>query len=307
MKKLFTLIIPMVAVSLASCNSNDDDAILTTSYPATNLVTNIATGETRVSKGIYDIKFNLSNQTGVISTQNLSFGAASYTMTTNESPYTNYYYSVNNQTGTAQVITFNDFKGVANNSASLPINGKSFVVSTMNWYNQLDPGSTSIAPYYPAVITQYAIGNELSVKTIATDALYSGKTVTTYSVNGETQSYENETMSYRFKIDIATNKADLIIYKAKFAATMPIEIAAIVVNGLDVTWKAGTYTITGKNIIPVVYEGTTPTPYPSFVFDSINFEPTNDRLTSGKLSYEVAGKYYGEFTGKYVIEPGMED
>jgi hypothetical protein len=79
---------------------------------------------------------------------------------------------------------------------------------------------------------------------------------------------------------------------------MPV-IKKMLLDNLDVTWENKAYSISGKNVVPSVYEAGDWTPNESFTFDKVSFTTTSDDLTTCHISYTIGGRYSGnvEFTG----------
>lgn len=309
MKKIYFSAGLMLAFALASCNSSDPEQKLTASYVTTNLVTNLSTGAVSVSPALYTLNMDFVGMTTTVSTQNLNLGGNQNSFMSAESSFLSNTYTYTNAAGESkygQIIKVASLKANLNNNSFEPIIGNEFVVSSMNFYNSLEPGSLNPAPFNPVVVAQYNVSSEYLVKTFATDAVYEGTTTTTYPdrETGEMATFENKKMQYRFVIDTKENTAKFIIYNARFAQSMPIELSSIVVEGLKVAWENGSYTITGTDLVPYVYDGGNKVPYESFKFNSITFAPTNSSLTQGSLEYDVAGIYHGSFQGSYLVEPG---
>lgn len=303
MKKIYLFL--LAGIALTSCSKSDSSYTQSSSYTTTNLVTSIETGESFAQSAYYNFFFNVGEGISQASVSNLSINNSSYSFTTFDTNYTTYY--VTGGSGFMTLIKSPEATVTAG-SHSYPLESSDITISTLNYWNISLPGASGPVYSTPAVLWQYNIGNLYNVKTFAADAVYQGNTETSYpNASGGTDTFKSETMTYRFRIDLEENKADMIIYKARFAESMPIELASIVVEGLDVEWKEGTYAITGTDLIPVIYEGTTPTPYPNYVFNSVYFEPTNSTLTQGKLTYKVAGRFNGSFEGSYIFEPQLNN
>lgn len=95
------------------------------------------------------------------------------------------------------------------------------------------------------------------------------------------------------------------MYNAKFSDS-PNEPtkAAIYVKNLPVVFSSTGMTISGEDVIPEVLDGSTTTPNERYVFNTINFKTTDANLTQCEISYEVAGMYYGNFSGNYIQNEG---
>lgn len=297
MKKFYPVLLGVGALLLSSCDHKSE---FTTnySYSTTNLITSIETGESFAQKATYNFFFNVGEGIATVGCSDITAGNQNYSFTSQETSYTGMQFT----SGTVTVLQSPKASVNSASGQSYPLESTNVTISGLNYWNPETPGYTSAPVYQPAILWQYNIGNLYNVKTFAADALYVGKSQTSYPVGstGETETFESETMTYRIIMNVPENKALLIIYKAKFAASMPIELSSITVEGLDIVWKEGTYAITGTDIIPQIYEGTTATPYPNYIFNSIYFEPTNAQLTEASLTYTVAGRFKGSFTGSYL-------
>lgn len=147
-------------------------------------------------------------------------------------------------------------------------------------------------------VMQYNYGDWL-VRTFWPDMTFKGKTVT--SGAGMDGSYENEDISYRVKMQLGlggtlSDKADLYIFNAKFAANMPFEIKLILLKDLDLKFTNDGYEVSGSQIIPFMLEGGQLEETKRFAFNSIKMVVDGD-LTQMKADYEVASMYRGSFTG----------
>lgn len=127
---------------------------------------------------------------------------------------------------------------------------------------------------------------------------YEGSVVSRYyDKDGAEQSFMSSNTYFSVMIKLATKTADITIHNAKFAQPMPA-MSIMTLSGLSVSGdREHGYRITGKNIIPVVGEGLNAVSYPDFVFNEIDFHPTDDLLTTGECEFTVAGRFYGKFTG----------
>lgn len=307
MKKFFLCSAVGIIAIMTSCNKNESEYTSDFQVLTTNLVTNLKTDDVKVSSCSYIIHTSIPAWQATVSTQQLMLGDTYFFFYSSDSDYSSniYQFNTNGDLKQGQLVTIYTLSALADNQSNLPIDGRNFVVSSLTHYHSLEPGSSYAAPYSPAVVAQYTVGSDYLVKTINNDVVYEGTTITTYpsGADGGESSFVNTKMSYRFVIDIKTNTAKMIIYDARFAEAMPVELAAIVVEGLQVNWLPGSYEIKGENLTPYVYEGTNKVPYEAFTFNSISFEPTNDKLTQAKITYKVAGRYEGTFTGSYLVEP----
>ena len=308
-KKLLFLSIP-AAMILASCNSSDvDEYTESFTYPTTNLVTNLETGETTASAGTYTFYDNVAEGWTIITSDNLRINGYNYTFKSEETPYSARQYNFETLTGnTCLIIDVPDVFATVNNVYPV-INGK-FKLANSTYFSNLNiPGLDGYAGY-PAVVGEYNINNTWQVKTFANDAFFKGTTTTQFSMGGQEMGFTNTEMLYRVAIDLEKSKATMVMYNAKFAESMP-PLQAIIVEGLDVAWSSTGYTITGKNIIPMMMEGSGTTPAPEYTFTSLTIKSVSSDLTSASINYEInfrgMAPYYGYFTGSYVWLPSSNN
>lgn len=299
MKKSLILGVALVGTLLASCDKDQSDSKMSFKIPTANLITSLDSGETYMNTSTYAFDLNLTKGLAVIGCDNLVVNNNSLSFTTDEKTFlTNgYWIVVDNPTGTV----------TGNSTLQL----KNSYFSANPYYNfnfTYVPGYVTQPTFERLVVSQYNLGDEYRVVTFNTDAFYMGETKTVYPSmdgSGTVNNYTSTEMTYRVVMNIQKQTADLIIYNAKFSASErePVKVA-IIAKDLTVKLNNGAYTIEGSNIIPEVVEGGASTPYPNFIFNSINFTTTNSTLTECSISYEVAGMYKGSFTGSYLaVDP----
>lgn len=298
MKRIYTFIASAACIAAMTSCLHDSKEEFTRSFPTKpiNIITNLEDGTTTTSTGgIYQFDLNFTDLTGTISTSNLVINNNSWNFTTNPGPFMSMNYS--------NALFYNP-RGDINNNASLDLNNSTFF-GTPNFYvNTSYAGDYTYVPDYGYVIAaSYQIGDKYLVKTFQEDTFFAGETTTTYPYQGQTVTANPEGILYRIHLNLEKNKAALIMYDAKFSG-VPQEPKkeVIIIDGLDVEFSKDGIVITGENIIPEIGESNATTPYPSYVFNSVRFETTDNLLTECKISYKVAGIYSGEFTGKYIRE-----
>lgn len=164
-------------------------------------------------------------------------------------------------------------------------------------YDLLFPSSTK---HYS--ILDYVLNEKWRVRTFWRDVTFMGSTITTGSkMPGP---YTNNKFRYRIYMKTTngalTGKADVIFYNAKFAEKAPE--MTIVIRDLDVKFSNSGYTVSGTDIIPdMVSDGGELTPTRPFIFNNFTFTVVGD-LTQATASYEVAGKYNGQFQGSSIVK-----
>lgn len=294
MKKLTLGLFSVLLLALGACNSEVDDTTQTVVYNTVNLVTPLDGGESYASKGKYMFYLNMSKGKGSVSTSSLMINNKACSFHTDTVTY-------GYGGGNGVLIRLQNLNGYLDNDKTMPLSKDKFDITSYYYVpTMMIPGYAQMPQPYPYVIAQYTVGN-WQVSTFQEDCSYIGETKTSYAgQGGVAQSFSNKDMLYRVIINIDKKTADVIIYNAKFAAPAPT-ISAILLKDLKVTWGKGSYTIEGKDIIPSVVEGTGWQENQKFVFNNFKLFTTNPEMTDADMSFTVAGMYYGQFVGSYVV------
>lgn len=316
---------------LSACDSVDGENKSTVTYPAVNLITTTIPGGTTVaSHGAYTFTFNYSDQTETVGTGALIYDNQNHGFSTNAVKYKDL------SPSRGMGIYASGFQANVDNNPMRQLSDCQFYVSSFPIPEGMDyvpskawipkvkvsddkdeyryhEGAMYVPGYaIPPIVTgSYKVGNELDVTLFTTDASFFGTTETTFP--GGT--YSSGDIIYRIFIDVKKNKADLVLYNAKFADKAPV-LPVIYVPGLDVTFSKGNYVIKGENIIPRIPEGSdkdtvngsgqTTTENPKFIFNEFRMETVPGTLMSTvDVEYKVAGIYEGQFRGKYVELPAL--
>lgn len=170
---------------------------------------------------------------------------------------------------------------------------------TTAYYAPSEMFQQSAAPLGTLVVMNYEIGDMYEVTTFPVSAFYSGRTQTQYTTKeGVAKTYSSNSALYGVNMNLATKKADIIIYDAQFAEEMPMKLTMALKN-LDIELTREGYVIKGKNIVPLV--GDDAIEYPRFAFDELVMVCEDDALTQVNINFTVAGQYKGSFTGSYVL------
>ena len=294
-------------MGLTACNHDDYNYQASGQSSAINIITNLEDQSTIVSQGTYNFSYKISsdNQVGSVSTSNLIIDNSTYSFETVETPYQN--------GGYYNLFYFSNPQSSSNN-----LSDDTFYITPYYYYPKQFMEDTYFNNPYPLqayyMIAQYTLDNKYKVKTFQPNTLFYGKTTTSYpGANGMEYftpgSGENEKeMVYLLSIDIKTMKANVIIYNAKFAPPSPT-LTQVHLKDLDVDFSNEMVRVTGENIIPLVPEGTTGemTEYTSFPFNNFELKTTNNSLTKCKITYTVATRFNGMFTGSYVAETKFTD
>ena len=294
----------VIGVLLTSCNTKTEENTWYDTFATYNHITDLSTGEVTVSPGSYKFFYNYVTLKGNVSTENLTFANTNYSFTTEDTAFTGYYFQ-----GGGQISEFKNLQSnVVVGGMSLPLKNANLGWSTMfYWYYNPDdmiiiPGYARDPAYRCYVTGYYEMGDEYAVATFQSDLFFMGETTTSYNIAGEDKTYTNTDMLYRIVMDIAKNKADMIIYQARFASEMPNPLKAIVIPGLDLTFTPAGYILEGKDIIPSMLESNQLVEMPAFTFNEISVNTTNKDMTKASINYQVAGRYAGSFTGSCVYD-----
>lgn len=296
-------------LGLSACTKDGyQEVTRTLGAPAISIITSMNDGSVYVSEGTYAFTLTItdSSSTGTVTSPELIANNSSLGFTTIDQSYKS----------TGYDAFFENVKGTAGNTGMELTNADMLALYLYDaeqnkygyYYNLSDAGdyTYTINLYSPWItLAHYDIGSSYRVNTFQKNTFFRGTTTTTYPSQDGMSTFETEGITYRFilnKVENSTTyKAVLVIYDAKFSGS-PAEPtkAAIIVEGLDVEFTPTGINITGENIVPDVVEAGSTTPYPSFIFNNINFKTTNQYYTHGVLDYTVAGVFQGHFEGKYV-------
>lgn len=275
----------------------------TISYSTTNLIIPDNPSEECVaSAATYLVKADVAAGRLAVSS-NLKVGEQELTLVTDQVAYQAW----NSLQGS--LTKFTNAHGMA---SSLPVTAFNGSISGACFYPESNvslPGVDFIpaGEFGPKVVFQYRLGNDYTVKTFSRDEVFSGTTTTRYHYNGEGLTFTTDKILYRLVINKDFKKADIIIYKAKFAEQQPMEIAAMLLKDLNVSFSSRGIQVSGTNVVPKVPEGNGYTEFANYTFDNILFQTISDDLTKATIDYSVAGKYHGQFSGLYVLTEVKEN
>lgn len=249
-----------------------------------------------MTKGDYNVLLNAPKRTASVSTSNLKFGNSDHTFGTKDMAMTATGYTVGYSYG--EIYAFRGTDGNMASSGNAEITDLSAKVTPFGYFSKVYvPGYPQYSAMPLRLVMSYRYDSEYTVRTIPADSFYSGKTTSTYPVQGgAVESYETETPLYRLVLNTEKMTADVIIYDAQFAPQMP-KMTAMVVKGLTLTATRDGFTAKGESIIPETVEGGMVTPFPSFPFNTIEVRSTGGDLTQATIDYSVGGRFTGKFTG----------
>lgn len=275
---------------LGSCTGGADPT--TASYGTTlvNVVENTTDGSTKLSYGAYEFVYNITDGVVQLTASNVKCGNNQYSFKSSDMKYQ----EVTLTNGSVTRFSASDMPG---SNSSVSATNLSAEITTLYSYNPLQGYITNLWRHY--AIT-YNV-NDYSVRTIEQDSFYSGTTNTSYVYQDQHKEFSTTDITYEIRLDVENNSADLYIYNAKFAEEQPYAISQMKLGGLTLVAENGSYTLTGTNIIPDVYESNAYTPNPKYVFNTISFRFTNEALTQGTLSFTCAGAYQASATLAYTL------
>lgn len=295
MKKNLVFSAAALMLALVSCGSDDFQQTLNFSTPVVNLITDLSTGTTTISSGVYSFGCNITttDQVATVTSQIVN-NNNTMNLVTNAAEY---------QTSGYNVLLKNVTGNVTGN-VSGSLSNTQFFATPFYYYSTTYIGdyTYNYNSYLYAGIIKYNIGTEYAVKTFPQNAFFVGETNTSYGTS------TNKTEDIIYRIDLYTDnsgnqQARIIIYNAKFSGSPnePTKIA-ILLTGLDVNISQNNIILTGNDIIPKVYEANGWTDYERYTFNSITFTTTDPLFTKASINYQVAGIYTGSFTGAYISD-----
>lgn len=307
MKKLLLFASAALALVATSCTS-PEDTTSSTSCSTYNLITGKDGSVISVYPAVYSVNFNFTNSTIALSNESMNLGGSETTTfaTVNmplfvgsfgyqgDSYCEGGYYEVirfsSQDAGSTKVGAIKELSGSINSTAY-------YCAGTIP-----EVGGQAVPYNSKYIIMKYNLGDDMLVRTFWPDAVFCGKTVTSFTdKNGVTGSYETEGIGYRVVLDVSKKKASMVLYNAKFAEQSPQ--MTLVLKNLDVAFNAGGYVISGTNVIPNTIEGAALQENPSFPFNDITFTVNGDDLTQAECTYTVAGRFHGVLTGaSYLAE-----
>lgn len=306
MKKIILISSFIPALLLFSCGEEKNEYTQSLNYGTTNLVTNIETGETTVSGGIYNVFFNLTDSWAIVTSDKINANGTTLTLKSEQTPFTSYLYNRGDEEYLSSNFTITNISNIfATANGTYPIEGGSLKVTTSNYFiTNPYPDITGSYYYAPAVIGEFNIDDTWLVRTFSRDSFFKGTTTTQYSFQGTDAEYSTEETLYRLTFNLETKKAQLVLYNARFAKEMPNPLVGVILKDLDVVFSADGYTVTGTNIVPLMIEGAGTTPAEDYTFSSFSLKSANNSLTSIDIEYVINFRhmmdYTGQFTGSYV-------
>ena len=307
-KSLLLGIAAVAAISFSSCLKSEDDHYTNTSdIPAYNLFTPVSgEGTPFVGTAIYRYIVEWPAGTIKVQTNNMSLpGGTTGYFNTIPMLYENKYVTVDNinrevntftsKTPTESGMEISNLTGMVTQAVPFPPYSKD---------EDITPGYVWYVPVQNAffVFMQYQYGSSWNVRTFWPDMTYAGATEASYSPAAPP--FVTDGIQYRIimqrKENAITDKADLIIYNARFVPQMD-PLASIIVKDLDLEFTADGYTVSGKNNVPYLVEDGELQEYPSRIFNDFEAKVSGD-LTEISMNYTVAGVFKGTFQGSCLLK-----
>ena len=315
-------------MALTSCDMNGENTAKN-SFATWNLINPIDGGEPDQCASFYTADMNLSQ--GIVTlASSLTYNKTGLTFESDEFPLQQNGYS----------YTFKGFTGNINNLPTMPLEDTRLVVT----YNYLYPYSTFTDPdnksnqfqlnsffpntegnvvggtpvagvlYTPSasggapiVLGSYRIGHDYLVTAFTCDCTYTGTTRTTYP--GSETGATNKLIYYRVVLDVAKDKAYVVIYNAKFSDSEREPAKPVIyLEAMDITWGNGSYSIHATDVVPKIIEDGKLTARPDFTFAEFNMVPSGNWLQNAAITYKVNNtvgestiQYTGTFTGYFAV------
>lgn len=295
-KSIYLGLVGLAAIAMTSC---DDNPTNTQTFPVTtiNLVTSNEVGvNPEVIGSLYNCAFDLTAGTMVMSTD-FNAGKNRIAFTTPSLKYNTAY--AKDENVVHEAIFVNALMG-GTSSTGESITDIECEMTSMAYVPPTVSGITQVQ--YPSskyMIMSYNYGMNYKVRTFWPDVTFRGTTKTSYEFAGTPGSHETQDILYRVVMNGKDKKATVILYNAKFTSVSQEPLKSnIVLEDLDLEFTNSGYTISGTNVVPKCYESGNGVQNPSYTFD--NFMLTSaGNLVDCNISYKVAGKYEGTFTGSY--------
>lgn len=291
MKKQILFAAASAALLLASCDKEGTNTQTFTTQ-SLNYITEVSptgapSGEVSIEAGIYKFGLDYNNSTVSMSAENLPSKVGVTSFSTQ-----------------ALAASQNSLMNITVDTKSTLMSEVSVDNLTMAYsayqvpqeYSDIPGIANQTIPYGGLyVVTRYTIGGNYLVRTIWPDMLFSGTTNTSF--NGTT--FENKGIGYRVILNSKDKKATLVIYDAQFAPQM--QKMNLVLENLAVDFQPNGIVISGTNVIAKYAEGGQLQENPNFPFDDIRFVIHGTNLTEATVDFSVAGRFYGSFTGSYIL------
>lgn len=293
-------------LGLASCNLDNDPDENFSQLSFSNVCNLVipTDGDAFTTRGNYQLTYYTTQGTCSLMGSGFSTGVGAFSTTTMTC-------NIQNYTNGQQLFQVVRFSGGQRADSSMP------VISNLEGYSSqlvnLPPAEPLISPYPgPATYTlplvlQYTQNDDTTVKTFMPDAIYTGKTTIITPSTGK--KFDNDEMSYRIYMSNDLQKADVIMYNAKFDEGMPFALQAVVLEGLKVSYNKNGYTVTIDNadgITPKMFMNGKLIEYEMYNFTNFTLDNTSNDLTRAGITYTVLNtmsqtQYLGTFSGSYIV------
>lgn len=243
----------------------------------------------------FNLKYEYVNNTMVIATEDLDVSLqTSLSFTSDPVPFTAGSYTE----GAALKFSVPSINVLNNGRYDNTYMVKNLSATLTNiYYCPSDWRQTAQYPLGDMLIMNFQLGDQYKVRTFPLLAFYSGVTTSSFSMQGQEQSYSSDMTLYGVAIDPNNNTAEVGIYNAKFADPMPQ--LTMTLKDLMVEYTDDGYVIKAgeEGVIPLV--GTDNVPYPDYVFNKFEMKCEGENLTGVNIIFQVAGRFNGKFNGAF--------
>lgn len=298
-KSLFVL--PLLAMGMASCNLDPDPSsnYITGQFSCTNLVIP-ADGDAYATPADYTMTFYYTEGQVQLSATDLTFnGIKGNFVSSKMNAVTQSYLSEDKNFG----FDVTSFSGGSATSGNLSIkNLKGFSSSYLNVVTENEMIKDYPFQAFTPLVISYNVNDDIIVKTFLSDAIYNGTTSVRSAMSPD--AYVDSNTKYRVIFSADLQKADVLIYNAKFAEMMPT-LPFFLVKGLKVEYNKTGYIISnpeGQSIIPQTLDGGTWIDNPNREISKFEFINSSDDLTSANCYFTVKvgqADFTCEFNGYY--------
>lgn len=243
---------------------------------------------TAQSNVMYKIQYNFSDGTATVSSDLMKIGGAEISLSSNPMSFSEKISTV----GYAR-----NFKGSGMMSNGATVSNLTGAESTLfYYYPTVVPGVIGVTQINNRLCLGYEIGEEYTVRTFGRDLYFGGETVV-HGQGGTSYSCKDAVYRLYFASDMKT--ATVVMYNISYAEGMPV-LPAICLENLQVSYSAGGYTVSGKNVVPKVMMNGSVNSSEGYTISDFRMQSTGEMLTGCICNYTVSGRYNVSFAGHYM-------
>lgn len=201
----------MMALLLASCDTNVNDSYKTISYPEFNLIvdTQDASAPAIASYSKYDIKFNISQQCVDVKASDLILNNKRYSFETDTMALHHKYFKIDGNT--SYYLTFSQYGSAGVGSPVSDINGTFVACYVRQTTDSLNPSYTVGA--MERLDMSYVLDGRYKIQTFWPTAYFQGQT-SAISDNGI---FSTKDTGYYTEIDFSKNTAKVYVYNPAYS------------------------------------------------------------------------------------------